>query len=130
MPAPADTDVYVDVDLEEGLLFFVLCNDGALPATQVRVSFDRSVLGTDDLDVTTLGIFRYTEFLAPGKRIPVLIDRAHAYFARRQRSLITMKIAWRAGTTALSSVVRHDMRAYADLPQVRTHPDRRHISPR
>ena len=84
MAEPGEADVYVDVVLEDGLLFFVICNDGMVPATRVRITFERPVIGTDGRDVTQLGAFSHLEFLAPGKRIRVLIDRSHAYFARRQ----------------------------------------------
>lgn len=118
MVEPGEADVYVDVVLDDGLLFFVICNDGRLPATRVRITFDRPVIGMDGLDVTGVGVFSHLEFLAPGKRIPVLVDRAHAYFSRRQRSAITMKLAWRVGGASMSSSLTHDMRAYADLPTV------------
>ena len=121
MVEPGEADVYVDVVLEHGLLFFVICNDGALPATRVRITFDRPVIGVDGLDVTRHGAFSHLEFLAPHKRIRVLIDRAHAYFGRRQRSAIAMKLAWRAGGQPFTSSLTHDMRVYADLPDVR-HP--------
>lgn len=123
MGEPSAADVYVDVEREDGLLFFVICNDGTSPATRVRITFDRPVIGADGLDVTQLGAFSHLEFLAPNKRIRVFIDRSHAYFARRQRSAITMKLAWRAGKSSLSSSITHDMRLYADLPDVRRRPD-------
>lgn len=123
MAEPGEADVYVDVVFEDGLLFFVICNDGTLPATRVRITFDRPVIGADGLDVTRLGAFSHLEFLAPRKRIRVLIDRSHAYFARRQRSTITMKLAWRAGGASFSSSLTHDMRLYADLPDIRHRPD-------
>lgn len=131
MDEPGEADVYVDVILEDGLLFFVICNDGELPATRVRVTFDRPVIGMDGLDVTGVGAFSHLEFLAPGRRIRVLIDRSHAYFSRRQRSAITMKLAWRAGGASMSSSLTHDMRVYADLPTVhrRLDPNRTHPTP-
>ena len=118
MAEPGEADVYVDVVFEDGLLFFVICNDGMLPATRVRITFDRPVIGADGLDVTRLAAFSRLEFLAPRKRIPVLIDRSHAYFARRQRSRISMKLAWRSGGKSFSSSLTHDMRVYADLPHI------------
>lgn len=127
MAAASDTDVYVDVVFDDGLLFLVVCNDGSLPARQVRVTFANPVLGADGADVTQLGIFARLEFLAPGKRIAVFLDHAHAYFARRQRSHITMKIAWRAGRQTFDTSITHDMRAYADLPHIVRHPDIRRI---
>lgn len=127
MADPSDADVYVDVTFDDGLLYLVICNDGPLPARQVRVTFANPVLGSDGVDVTKLGIFSRLEFLAPGKRIAVYLDHVHAYFARRQRSLITMKLAWRMGRQAFSTSMSHDMRAYADLPHIVHQPDNRRI---
>ena len=123
MAEPTENDVYVDVLLEDGLLFFVICNDGASPAKRVRITFDRPVIGADGLDVTQLGAFSHLDFLAPGKRIRVPIDRSNSYFARRQKSRITMKLAWRAGGASLSTSLTHDMRLYADLPAIVHRPD-------
>jgi hypothetical protein len=127
MADPSEADVYVDVVFDDGLLFLVVCNDGVLPAEQVRVAFDRPVLGADGLDVGRLGAFTRLEFLAPGKRLRVYLDHANAYFARRQRSRISMKVTWRVGRMTLSSSMTHDMRVYADLPYIVRQPDHRRI---
>lgn len=127
MAEPSDADVYVDVVFDEGLLFLVVCNDGPLPARQVRVKFAHPLRGADQVDVSELGIFRRLEFLAPGKRIEVFLDHASAHFAKRQRSQITLRVSWRMGRRAFDASITHDMRAYADLPHIVRHPDNRRV---
>lgn len=130
MADASEDDVYVDVMFDDGLLFLVVCNDGTRPARQVRVRFDDPLVGADGVDVTQLGIFKRLDFLAPGKRIPVFLDHARAWFARRQRSGIRMTITWRAGRETFKNSITHDLRAYADLPHVVRHPDARRIGHR
>jgi hypothetical protein len=120
-------DVYVDVVFDDGLLYLVICNDGTVAARQVRITFDRPLLGEDGVDVGRLGVFTRLEFLAPGKRVPVFLDRATDYFARRQKSQFTMKVAWQASAERFVAVITHDMRAYADLPYIIHQPDNRRI---
>lgn len=127
MADPSEYDVYVDVVFDDGLLYFVICNDGAVAAERVRVGFDRPVLGADGLDMSKIGAFTRLEYLAPGKRLPVFFDRAHSYFARRQRSRITMKVTWRSGRRDFAASMTHDMRVYADLPHIVHQPDNRRV---
>lgn len=127
MTEPLDADVYVDVLFDDGLLFFVICNDGPVPAERVRVAFDHPVLGENGVDVTELAVFNRLEFLAPGKRIAVFIDRSQSYYARRQRSRVTARVTWRERRRSRSATMTHDMRVYADLPYVTNHPDKRRV---
>jgi len=127
MEGPSDADVYLDVVFDRGLLYLVVCNDGAVAAERVRFSFDRPLMGQDDADMTTLSMFSRLDYLAPGKHIRVFLDRAPAYFARRQRSRFTVKVSWRAAGQAFSSSMTHDMRIYSDLPYVADDPDTRSV---
>lgn len=127
MGESTEHDVYVDVVFDDGLLYIVICNDGDVAAQQVRIGFDRPLLGADGVDVGQLGVFTKLDYLAPGKRVPVFLDRATDYFARRQKSRFTMKIAWRARGERYVAAITHDMRAYADFPYIIHQPDNRRL---
>ncbi len=126
MSEPTKADVYVDVLFDDGLLFLVLCNDGCRAAEHVKVVFDHPLIGADGVDMSGLAVFSHLRFLAPGKHIPIFLDCAQAYFARRQRSRIKLTVSWRTGRTALEAIIHHDIRAYVGLPHVvRSTDDRR-----
>lgn len=124
MTEPSKADVFVDVLFEDGLLYLVLSNNGEQAAENVRVEFDKPLLGIDSVDMSQLGVFKHLEYLAPGKNIAVLLDRAPAFYARRQRSRIKLKVVWRVGRTSFGSTMNHDMRAYADIPYIVHQPNK------
>ena len=118
MTEPSKADVFVDVVLDDGLLYLVLSNIGEIAAEKVRVEFEKPLLGIDSVDISQLGVFKHLDYLAPGKDIAILLDYAPAYFARRQRVRIKLKVTWYVAKLSFESVINHDMRAYADLPYI------------
>lgn len=125
--------VYIDVEFDRGLIYLVLINDGDQPAVQLSVAFDKPLYGANGTDVSALGIFKHLAFLAPGKRIRIFLDDAHAYYARRQRSVVKFEVSWRIDRSPFTATIRHDMRAYADFPYIVEQPDNRrlgHVGPR
>lgn len=123
----SDQSVYLDVVFDEGLMFFELCNVGQHSVTNIRVAFDKPLLGIDNVDISKLNIFNYLAFLPAGKRIRILLDTAQSFQLKRQRSTLKVTLRWKSGRTALKTIVRHDFRAYADFPHVVAVPDHRKI---
>lgn len=118
MEPSAASAVYLDVVVDDGLLFFELVNAGAEPVHAVRVRFSEAVIGAADTDIAGLGLFRRTEFLAPHKRVRVFVDTAHSYFERRQPTRLAVRVSWRRGDRPLSFEILHDLEMYRDLPSI------------
>jgi len=120
-PGEGDPDVILDVIFEDGLFFLAVENISAFPAVDVAVTFRKPLMGLGGgKDVAALPLFRNIPFLAPRKEIRTLLDVAHAFFARRQSSLIEAEITFRdrAGGS-FATAVRHNLRIYKELAYVR-----------
>lgn len=114
-----EPDVIFDVVFEDGLLFFEISNRSSLPATRVVTIFRQPVLAPDGVtEVSSLQVFKKTEFLAPGKVIRVFVDSVSSYFARRQPNFVHVALTWTSGRKTLSTDISHDIRIYRDLPYV------------
>ena len=123
MAEPSEHDVYIDLVADAGLLVLEWNNTGPLPATKLQTSFDQPLVGSHGIDATQLGVFKHLEFLAPGRSIPVFLDRSASWYSRRHRSKFTVKIQWRAGGRSWSNAISHDFRAFADLPVIADQPE-------
>lgn len=109
--------LFLDVLLEDDQFFFVIRNTTDAPIYQASIELDKKIIGRDgQTDLAKLKIFRKIETLAPHKSIRIFIDRRGPYFARRQPTVVTAKIAYRdAEGTRFTSVLKHDFSIYKDL---------------
>ena len=110
-------DVIVDVLFEKGLLYFVIINHSDEVARNVRVKFDRKVVGVQGrVIISDLNIFDALDFLAPRKEIRVFIDVAQGYFARKGSEKIKLSIEWRnEGRKRFSRTIYHNLSIYKDM---------------
>jgi hypothetical protein len=113
-----EADVILDVELERGLFFLVLENLGDEPAHAVRVRFAEPLAGLGgEKRIDRLQLFRRLEFLAPHRRISVLLDRSASFFARGQETVVDVRLTWRTDRgQRRSREIRHDLAAYRDFP--------------
>jgi hypothetical protein len=122
-----DSDVVVDVEFDEGLLFLVLANLGDGAAHRIRVKFDEPLRGLGgERRIDRLRIFRRLEFLPPHRRIRILLDRSALYFAREETTAFGVSISWRddAGR-GRSRAIRHELDVYRDFPYLEVPRDAR-----
>jgi hypothetical protein len=113
-----EADVILDVELERGLFFLVLENLGGEPAHSVRVRFDGPLSGLGgERRIDRLQLFRRLEFLGPGRRVRVFLDRSALFFARDDPTVFGVRVAWRTDRgERRSREIRHDLAAYRDFP--------------
>jgi hypothetical protein len=117
-PPSAGADVILDVVFDDGLLYLVLANIGDAPAHRVRVRFGERFSGLGgERRIDRLPLFSRLQFLAPRRSIETLLDRASAYFARAEPTVLTARITWLddEGRRAERTVV-HDLEIYRSLP--------------
>src|SRR5436190_7988170 len=113
-------DVIVDFRFDQGLLFVALINLSDAPAYRVSVKFAKQFRGLGgDCAVSSLAMFRRVEFLAPHKRIETLLDSSHAFFKRREPTIIKALVTFRdaCGKTYRHEIV-HDLKIYKDISYV------------
>ena len=116
----ARPDVIVDVRFDQGLLFIALVNISEVPVYRVSVKFAKPFRGLGgECAVSTLAMFRRVEFLAPHKRIETLLDSSHAFFKRREPTIIKALVTFRdaRGKTHRHEIV-HDLKIYKDISYV------------
>jgi hypothetical protein len=113
-----EPDVILDVEFDHGLLFLVLRNLGETPAHSVRVRFEQPLHGLGgERRIDRLGIFRRLEFLGPGRRLRVFLDRSSLFFAREEPRTLAVRVTWRTDEGARRSrSITHDLDAYRDFP--------------
>lgn len=118
--APRESDVLLDVELVDGLLFLALVNVGELPAHRVRVRFGAPVRGLGgERRVDRLALFRRLEFLGPGRELRTLLDRAALFFARDEPTRLEAVVSWRTdGGEPRTREIRHDLEVFRDLAHV------------
>jgi hypothetical protein len=110
-------DVILDVEFDRGVLFLVVANIGARPATAVQVAFDKPFHGLGGaVDVSRQRLFRRIEFLAPGREIRTILDTSAAYFARKEPTKLAATIVFRDDEGARHERrVTHDLAIYRDV---------------
>jgi hypothetical protein len=110
-------EVIVDLAYEDGDLFVSVWNIGAAPARDVRVRFDRPLVGAGETKFDGLRLFRGIPFLAPGRRITAFLDTAASCASRGQATAFTATVAWSDETGArYETICPHDLAIYIDLP--------------
>lgn len=113
--ARPDADVILDVLVERGALHFVLACEGG-HAHGVRVRFSRVIRDLEGQRVNEQPLYTQLEFLAAGRRIPLLIDTLAGYQQRRQPMQFEARIEWHMEDgRRLRRTIRHDLAAWARL---------------
>lgn len=112
----SDSDVIFDVEVEQGMLHFVLANIGTAPAHAVRVKLDKAVHDPAGRRVNDNPLYSNLEFLAPGRCVRLLVDSLIGYIERRQPMKLAVKLQWSGddGQVLQRSIV-HDLNAWTQL---------------
>jgi hypothetical protein len=113
-------DVIVDFVFDQGLLHIALANIGDAPAYAVSVTFDPEVFGFGgSKSVSSMPLFRQTEFMPPHKEIRAFLDTSASYFTGKQPVKIrtTIKFSDRAGKK-YSNEINHNLDIYRDIGYV------------
>lgn len=113
-------NVIVDFVFDAGLLFISVKNIGERPALAVSVTFDQRLVGVGGTkEISALPLFRNIEFLPPQREIRAFLDASAAYFARKEPTKISARIAFRdpdGGRYARE--VAHDLEIYREIGYV------------
>ena len=116
-------DVIVDFRFDRGLLYVALVNVSAFSAYRVSVRFEKPFHGLGgECDISGLRLFRRVEFLSPQKRIETLVDSSHAYFGRREPTLIKATVSFRdANGKSHERKIIHDLKIYQGVSYLVSH---------
>jgi hypothetical protein len=120
-PGPGDPEVLLDVEHARGCLYLVLANVGPATAFDVRVTFDKPLLGAGgSTDITALDVFRKLPILRAEKEIRVFVDVTRELLARRGSKRVRARVTYRSRAgERLGEVFTHDLRIWRDWPEVR-----------
>ena len=116
------TDVIVDFDFDDGMLFLTLSNIAQGPAFDISVGFDREIWGVGGGKlIPGMTIFRDVGFLPPNKRIRTFVDTSASYFERGQPTELRCETVFhdRRGRRHVNTI-RHNLEIYRAIGYVRT----------
>jgi hypothetical protein len=114
--AAPDKGVVVDVVFEDGVLYLELANLADRPALNVGCSFDPPLVDAQGRDVSELRLFRYVEFLGPGRRVRTLLDSVPGYCGRKGATRFAVAVECeRPGEPRRATKVTHDLELYREL---------------
>jgi len=115
VPCVPTADVILDVQVERGALHFVLACAGG-HAHGVRVRFSRVIRDLAARRMDEQPLFTHLEFLASGRRIPLLIDTLAGYQQRRQPMQFEVRLEWHGEDgRRCRRTIRHDLAAWTRL---------------
>lgn len=115
-------DVIVDFIFNNGLLFITLNNIGDKPAFRVSAKFDGKITGLEGTkDISSMALFRHTEFLAPAREIKVFLDSSASYFKRKDPTAIKIDIQFYDDHgNKRKRVIKHNLNIYKDIGYLRS----------
>ncbi|MFP4095021.1 MAG: hypothetical protein ACLFUB_11080 [Cyclobacteriaceae bacterium] len=118
-----NTQLVVDFELREGLMFLLIQNFGPTVAREVRISFNQAILVLNaEKKLNELNIFRKLRYLAPYKTIEVFLDPASLFLLKLKDKEVAIKLSYQdaQGKTVTEEII-HDLSIYTDLPILLNH---------
>jgi hypothetical protein len=111
----------LDVDIENDRAELVLENCGDAVATDVRVTFSRTLPGLcGTTDIARLPVFQKLGVLRPGRSLRIFWDAASAIFARDAGAPFVATVTWSERSRPRQRVeYRHEPAIYRRLPSLR-----------
>lgn len=109
-------EVIVDFDCENDLLYICVANVGASSARGISIEFDREIRDCRDRPLSGLQVCRRIEFMPPGKKIRLFVDKFSLYLARKQPLRIGASVSYldRKGGKYNESI-RHNLSIYKGM---------------
>jgi hypothetical protein len=106
-----------EYDNNDGFLFIIIENIGVSSAFKISVKFDKEITGIQgEKKVTDMNIFRCLEFLPPGKKIRIFVDRFSSYLIREQPLLITTTVHYsNKNNRKFRDLMMHNLSIYKDM---------------
>jgi len=116
--AGVEPDVFLDVEVERGLIHFVLACEGA-HAHDLRARFSRVVRDAAGLRLNDNPLFTRLSFLPAGRRVRLLVDTLAGYQERRQPMAFDIRLEWRCDDGRRHRrTLHHDLGAWLQLREV------------
>lgn len=111
-------DVFLDVEVERGLIHFVLACEGD-HAHGLQARFSRAIRDLAGLRVNDNPLFTRLAFLPAGRRVRLLVDTLAGYQNRRQPLVFDVRLEWRSEDGRRHRrTLHHDLGAWLQLREV------------
>ena len=109
-----------EYDNKNGFLFIIIENIGVSSAFKISAKFDKEITGIQgEKKVTDMDIFKRLEFLPPGKKIRIFVDRFSSYIIREQPLLITTTILYsNKNNRKFRELIVHNLSIYKDMMDI------------
>lgn len=110
-------DVIVDFIFNKGMLFIAMKNIGDKPAFRISVKFDSKITGLEGTkDISSMALFKNTEFLAPEREIKTFLDTSVSYFKSKNPKVIKTDIQFYDDDgNKRKRVIKYNLNIYKDI---------------
>ncbi len=106
-------EVIVDFECEEDLLFLVIANVGLSSAHQISIQCDKEIRDFRGRQMTEMPILRRLEFMPPGKKIRLFVDRFSSYIGTKQPLRLEFQITYHdRERRKQTDVIRHNLAVF------------------
>ena len=114
--APRRPEVIVDFECERGFLYMIIANVGFSSAKGVSVKLDKKV--RDFRGKSLSEILRHLEFLAPGKRFRLPVDRFSSYMDKQPMRVSASVVYADMDGRPYNDIITHNLTIYRDLAEL------------
>lgn len=103
-------EVIIDFECEQDSLFLVIANVGSSSVHSISVRCDKEVWDFRGKQIARMDIFRRLEFLPPGKRIRLFVNKFSAYIREKQPLRLEFVISYYdRDRRKQTDIVRHNL---------------------
>lgn len=109
-------EIIVDFECEQDLLFMVIANVGFSSAHRISIECDREIRDFRGRQITEIPLLRRLEFMPPGKKIRVFVDRFSSYMRAKQPMQLEFSITYFDRLRKRQTdVIRHNLAIYKGI---------------
>ena len=109
-------EVIVDFECEKGFLYLVIANVGSSSAKKISIKLDKKV--RDFRGKPLSEILRHLEFLPPGKRFRLPVDRFSSYVVKQPMQVSASITYTDMDGRTCSDTIMHNLAIYKDLAEL------------
>lgn len=109
-------EVIVDFECEEDSLFIVIANVGLSSAHQISIQCDKAIRDFRGKQITEMPILRRLEFMPPGKKIRLFVDRFSSYIRTKQPLRLEFLVTYHdRDRRKQTDVIKHNLAVFKGI---------------
>lgn len=115
-PVSRPPEIIVDFECEDDSLFMVIANVGLSSAHRISIQCDKEIRDFRGRQITEMPILRRLEFMPPGKKVRLFVDRFSAYVKAKQPMQLEFSITYfDRERRQQTDTIRHNLAIYRGI---------------